>query len=68
MKVCQKCNKWRNSPSKIEGAGGSMKIPTMLYSIDCQNFPHHHTPPPFGHLLYLRGGTFMRFRILTHHP
>ncbi len=24
-----------------------------------------HTPPPFGHLLYLRGGAPIRFSIMT---
>ena len=28
----------------------------------------NHTPPPFGHLLYLRGGVFIRLSILTQLP
>ena len=61
-----KCDKRRSSPSKIEGGRGSMKALTSIYNIDYQPIPHHHTPPPFGHLLYLRGGVLIRFRILTH--
>ena len=45
-----------------------MKALTSIYNIDYQPILHHHTPPPFGHLLYLRGGVFIRFRIFTHPP
>ena len=61
-----KCDKRRSSPSKIEGAGGSMKTLISIYNNDYQPILRYHTPPPFGHLLYLRGGVLMRFRILTH--
>ena len=30
-----------------------MKALTSIYNIDYQPILHHHTPPPFGHLLYL---------------
>ena len=62
MRLLQKCDKRCNSPSKIEGAGGSMKALTSIYNIDYQPILHYHTPPPFGHLLYLRGGVLIRFR------
>ena len=45
-----------------------MKALTSIYNIDYQPILHHHPPPPFGHLLYLRGGVFIRFRIFTHPP
>ena len=52
-----------SSPSKIEGAGGgSMKTSISIYDIDYQYILNNHTPPPFGHLLYLRGGVLIRFR------
>ena len=62
LRLLQKCDKRCNSPSKIEGAGGSMKTSTSVYDIDYQYILNNHTPPPFGHLLYLRGGVLMRFR------
>ena len=49
---------------QIEGAGGSMRTATSVYDVDYQLILQNHTPPPFGHLLYLRGGVFIRIRIL----
>ena len=43
-----------------------MRTAIAVYGIDYQLILHNHTPPPFGHLLYLRGGVLIRFRILTH--
>ena len=56
----------RRSPLMLkERAGGSMRTAIAVYDIDYQLILHNHTPPPCGHLLYLRGGVFMRFRILN---
>jgi len=63
--VLQKCDKGCSSHSKIEGAGGSMKTTKSVYDIDYQLILHNHTPPPFGHLLYLRGGVLIRFRSIA---
>ena len=53
----------RRSPLMLkERAGGSMKTSTSVYDIDYQYILNNHTPPPFGHLLYLRGGVLIRFR------
>ena len=50
----------------LEGAGGSMRTTTSVYDVDYQLILQNHTPPPFEHLLYLRGGVFIRIRIFTH--
>ena len=34
LRLLQKCDKRCNSPSKIEGAGGSMNTPALPYSSD----------------------------------
>ena len=45
----------RRSPLMLkERVGGSMKTLTLTYNNDYQPILYHHTPPPFGHLLFQR--------------